>query len=95
MQLPIFKKRLIVRLPLDFLLFGKRRIHDFHSGLFSREMTSLFEKRDILYHAKFIFLSFDMALCIFLGFRFRSFEVGADHLCFATPLFLLGQQVSI
>ena len=43
MKLPIFKKRLIVRLPLDFLSFRKTKIHDFHSGLFSREVTSLFE----------------------------------------------------
>ena len=66
MKLPIFKKRLIVRLPLDFLSFRKTKIHDFHSGLFSREVTSLFEKRTILYHANFIFLSFDIAFCIFL-----------------------------
>ena len=67
MKLSIFKKRLILRLPSDFLSFGKTKIHDIHSELFSQEMTSLFEKRTILYHAKFIFLSFDMALCIFLA----------------------------
>ena len=67
MKLPIFKKRLILRLPSAFPSFGKTEIHNFHSGLFSREVTSLFEKRTILYHAKFIFLSFDMALCIFLA----------------------------
>ena len=50
-----------------FLSFGKTKIHDFHSGLFSRGVTSLFEKQTILYHAKFICLSFDMALCIFLA----------------------------
>ena len=50
-----------------FLSFGKTKIHDFHSGLFSREVTSIFEKQTILYHAKFIVLSFDMALCIFLA----------------------------
>ena len=43
------------------------KIDDFHSGLFSREVKSLFEKRTTLYHAKSIFLSFDMALCIFLA----------------------------
>ena len=66
MKLPIFKKRLIVRLPLDFLSFRKTKIHDFHSGFSSREVTSLFEKRTILYHVKSIFLSFDVAFCIFL-----------------------------
>ena len=67
MKLPIFKKCLIVRLPLNFFSFRKTKIHDFHSRLFSREVTSLFEKRTILCHAKFIFFSFDMALCIFLA----------------------------
>ena len=68
MKLPIFKKRLILRLPSDFsFVCCKTKIHDFRSGLFSREVTSLFEKPTILYHAKFIFLSFDMALFIFVA----------------------------
>ena len=67
MKLSIFKKRLILRFPSDFSFVCKRKTHDFHTGLLSREVTSLFEKRFILYHAKFIFLSFDMALCIFLA----------------------------
>ena len=46
----ILDERDPLRLPSNFS-FGKTKIHDFHSGLFSREVTSLFEKRTILYYA--------------------------------------------
>ena len=67
MKLSIFKKRVILRLPSHISFVCKKKIHDFHSGFFSREVTSLFEKRIILYHATFILLSIDMALFIFLA----------------------------
>ena len=39
--------------------------HSFHSGLFSRDVTGLFDKQTILCRAKLMFLSFDMALSMF------------------------------
>ena len=50
-----------------FLSHGSTKIYSFHSGVFSREVTSLFEKRTILCYGKFIFLFLAMVLCMSLA----------------------------
>ena len=65
MKLPIFKECLILRLPSDFSWFGKTKTHDFHLGLFSLEVASLFEKQTILFmQSLFLFhLIWNFASC--------------------------------